>query len=121
VPRSGITLGVVAIDCNDLDEMVSFWTELLGVRVTSREPDWVNLEPAMAGGPCLAFQLVPEPKAGKNRLHLDVWVDDLEAEIARAEGLGARRMGGVVQESDNRFQVLTDPAGNEFCLVAAPL
>lgn len=117
--RPGVTLGVVAIDCNDLDQLIDFWTELLGVAVTTRSADWVNLEPTFAGGPSLAFQLVPEPKAGKNRLHLDVWVDDLPAETARAEALGARRLGGVVEEPDGRFQVLADPAGNEFCLVTA--
>lgn len=110
---------MVAIDCTDLDQMVDFWTELLGVAVTRREVDWVNLEPTFPGGPCLAFQLVPEPKVGKNRLHLDVWVEDLPAETARAEALGAHRLGGVVAEPGNRFQVLTDPAGNEFCLVTA--
>jgi predicted enzyme related to lactoylglutathione lyase len=115
--RSGVTLGVVAIDCNDLDQLIDFWTALLGVTVTRREADWVNLEPTAPGGPSLAFQLVPEPKVGKNRLHLDVWVDDLPAETARAETLGARRLGGVVLETGGRFQVLADPAGNEFCLV----
>jgi catechol 2,3-dioxygenase-like lactoylglutathione lyase family enzyme len=115
--REGITLGLVAIDCNDLDQMVEFWTELLGVGVTTREADWVNLEPTCPGGPFLAFQLVPEPKVGKNRLHLDVWVEDLPAETARAKALGARRIGGVVEEPGNRFQVLADPAGNELCLV----
>jgi predicted enzyme related to lactoylglutathione lyase len=120
MPRPGISLGVVAIDCNDLDQLVGFWTELLGVGVTSRDPDWVNLEPTSPGGPCLAFQLVPEGKAGKNRLHLDLWVDDMEAEIGRAEALGARRVGEIVQEGEGSFQVMADPAGNEFCLVDYP-
>ena len=120
MPRPGVSLAVVAIDCNDLDQMIDFWTELLGVGVTSREDDWVNLEPTSPGGTCLAFQLVPETKAGKNRLHLDVWVDDLEAEQARAEALGARPLGTRIYEDTNSFQVMLDPAGNEFCLVDHP-
>jgi catechol 2,3-dioxygenase-like lactoylglutathione lyase family enzyme len=117
MPRSGISLAVVAIDCNDLDQMIDFWTELLGVHVTSRYDDWVNLEPTSPGGASLAFQLVPETKAGKNRLHLDVWVDDLEAEQARAVELGARPVGSRMYEDEGSFQVMHDPAGNEFCLV----
>jgi catechol 2,3-dioxygenase-like lactoylglutathione lyase family enzyme len=120
MPRAGISLAVVAFDCNDLDQMIDFWTELLGVRVTSRDDDWVNLEPTTPGGPGLAFQLVPETKAGKNRLHLDVWVDDLPAEQTRAEALGARPVGERIHEGDGSFQVMHDPAGNEFCLVDYP-
>jgi predicted enzyme related to lactoylglutathione lyase len=85
--------------------------------VRSRSADWISLHPLVPRGPHLAFQVVPETKVGKNRLHLDVNVDDLAAATTAAEQLGAQRLGGVVEEEDGRFQVMADPAGNEFCLV----
>lgn len=65
----------------------------------------------------MAFQRVPEPKRSKNRLHLDVQVDDLAVAVAAAETLGARRVGDVGHDSMGRFQVLRDPEDNEWCLV----
>ena len=109
-------LDVVAIDCNDPEPLVEFWSEVLGTTVRSREDDWIALEPVPAGGPHLAFQVVPEPKAGKNRVHLDVNVDDLATATQRVEQLGATRVGDVVVEDDGSYQVMLDPGGNEFCL-----
>lgn len=109
-------LDVVAIDCNDPGPLVEFWCAVLGTTLRSSEPDWVSLHPVVPGGPHLAFQIVPEPKRGKNRVHLDVDVDDLAAATTRAEELGATRIGGVVEEDGGRYQVMGDPAGNEFCL-----
>ncbi|WP_336207889.1 VOC family protein [Nonomuraea sp. LPB2021202275-12-8] len=63
------------------------------------------------GGPRLWFQRVPEPKAVKNRVHLDLLADDLDAEVARLLALGAT----VVSRHEDRT-VLADPEGNEFCL-----
>jgi predicted enzyme related to lactoylglutathione lyase len=110
-------LDVVAIDCNDPEPLVEFWCAVLDTVVQSRSPDWIALQPVIPGGPHLAFQVVPEPKVGKNRLHLDLDVDDLRAATAAAELLGACRIGGIVEEDDGRFQVMGDPAGNEFCFV----
>jgi predicted enzyme related to lactoylglutathione lyase len=110
-------LDVVAIDCNDPEPLVEFWTAVLGTTVRSREPDWIALEPVVAGGPHLAFQIVPEPKQHKNRLHLDLDVDDLAAATRQAEALGATATGDVVEEDDGAYRVMLDPGGNEFCLV----
>jgi predicted enzyme related to lactoylglutathione lyase len=110
-------LDVVAIDCTDPEPLVEFWCAVLGTSVRSREADWVSLAPVVPGGPHVAFQTVPEPKVGKNRLHLDLDVDDLAAATTAAEDLGATALGAVVEEDDGRYQVMADPAGNEFCLV----
>jgi hypothetical protein len=69
---------------------------------------------ATASGPRprLFFQLVPENKVVKNRVHLDLAADDPAAEIARLTGLGAT----VVAEHD-RLTTLADPDGNEFCVL----
>lgn len=110
-------LDVVAIDCNEPEPLVEFWCAVLGVEVASRDGDWIELTSSVPGGAHLAFQTVPEPKLGKNRVHLDVNVDDLATSAARAEQLGAQPIGGIVVEGDDRYQVMADPAGNEFCLV----
>lgn len=110
------TLDVVAIDCNDPEPLVDFWSALLGTTVRSREATWISLHPVVPGGPHLAFQVVPEAKVGKNRLHFDVNVRGITAAIARTVDLGATAVGDVVEEDDGRYQVMQDPGGNEFCL-----
>jgi len=114
------TLRTVVIDCLDPEPLAAFWGELLGVWVKHRSDEWVSLHAAAPGHPRVAFQRVPEAKVGKNRMHLDVWVPDVEAATVEAEALGARRLGPFVHESPEPFQVLADPAGNEFCLVHLP-
>ena len=113
-------LRTVVVDCLDPEPPARFWSEMLGVDIAFRNTEWVSLRAAAAGHPRLAFQRVPEAKAAKNRLHLDVWVPDIEAAIVAAEALGARRVGRLVHESPEPFQVMADPAGNEFCLVHLP-
>jgi predicted enzyme related to lactoylglutathione lyase len=61
---------------------------------------------------------VTDPKVAKNRLHLDVAVDTLPEAAVRAVELGAR-IGELVTDDQGSFQVMTDPEGNEFCLVTS--
>ncbi|MER7764583.1 VOC family protein [Streptomyces sp. NPDC097619] len=65
----------------------------------------------------LLFQEVPEPKTGKNRLHIDVHSEPggLDALVARLEGLGATRVHEVDQGPAGHWWVMRDPEGNEFC------
>ena len=65
--------------------------------------------------PDILFLRVPEGKAVKNRLHLDFRPDDQAAEVARLEGLGARRVD--IGQGDQSWVVLADPDGNEFCVL----
>ena len=69
-----------------------------------------------AEAPRLYFQLVPEGKVGKNRLHFDLRCDDLEAEVARLVGLGATVAWDIVLDAGYRNATLRDPEGNEFCV-----
>jgi catechol 2,3-dioxygenase-like lactoylglutathione lyase family enzyme len=62
-------------------------------------------------GPRLWFQLVPEPRRVKNRVHLDLLAADVEAEIVRLIALGA-----TVLARHEKHTVLADPEGNEFCV-----
>ncbi len=63
----------------------------------------------------LNLQRVPEPKQVKNRMHIDVFVDDPLEWIERAEQLGAQRLRLHDDQAD-WFCVMADPAGNEFCI-----
>ncbi|HEU5384570.1 MAG TPA: VOC family protein [Streptosporangiaceae bacterium] len=63
------------------------------------------------GRPRIFFQLAPEQKTAKNRVHLDLSCDSVEAELERLVGLGASL---VAEYSDHLL--LRDPEGNEFCL-----
>jgi hypothetical protein len=63
------------------------------------------------------FQDVPEAKAGKNRLHIDIHGEPggLDALVERLEGLGAARVREVDQGPAGHWWVMQDPEGNEFC------
>ncbi|MFE5795566.1 VOC family protein [Streptomyces sp. NPDC056503] len=102
-------------DCGDPAALVRFWAGLLGGEPVDRSPDWSYVDPP--GFVRIAFQRVPEGKAVKNRLHLDVEVDDPEAAADGVAGLGAVRVGGPVTDEQGSFQVMRDPEGNEFCFV----
>ena len=67
----------------------------------------------------LVFQRVPEPRAGKNRVHWDVFVDDLDASTAQVEALGGRWIEpGTTRERDGfLWRCMADPDDNEFCIV----
>ncbi|MET7860473.1 VOC family protein [Streptomyces sp. NPDC005318] len=90
------------------------WRDLAAVR---HPGDPYEEESGMGLGRRLLFQRVPEPKAGKNRLHLDVHAgpDRRETEVVRLEGLGATRLHKV-EEPGGTWWVLADPEGNEFCV-----
>lgn len=110
------TLHEIVFDCPNPEALARFWQALIGGEVAVAGPDWAVLD-GDEDGFYIGFQRVPEQKAGKNRLHLDVEVDDLEMAIDEAEQLGARKIGERVEEEDGSFQVMADPAGNEFCLI----
>jgi hypothetical protein len=67
--------------------------------------------------PGLLFVAVPDPKSGKNRLHLDFRGDDQQAEVERLLGLGAVRAD--VGQGEETWVVLADPEGNEFCVLSS--
>lgn len=61
-----------------------------------------------------------EPKVGKVRLHLDVLVDDLDAAVDQVVALGGSDFGAREDLPRGRIAVMSDPEGNEFCLLAPP-
>ena len=105
----------VVIDCANPQALAGFWSEILGGEPEGRDESWWYIVPP--GWTQLSFQQVPESKSGKNRLHLDVRVDDIAAATEQAEASGARRVGEVHHDVAGSFQVLLDPEGNEWCVV----
>lgn len=113
----------MSVDAKDPQAIGRWWAELLGWRITHDEPDEVVLEPPAGSpqdgvSPDILFLRVPEDKQVKNRLHIDLRPDDHDAEVARAEQLGATRVD-VGQGDDVTWVVLADPEGNEFCILRA--
>jgi len=118
-----IRIQCLCIDTSEPRRLAAFWETALGWRRTFEKDDEVVLEPPEGSpedgiAPDLLFLRVPEPKTGKNRLHIDVRPDDQAAEVARLEGLGARRVD-VGQGQDAGWVVMADPDGNEFCVLRA--
>jgi catechol 2,3-dioxygenase-like lactoylglutathione lyase family enzyme len=112
-----VRVGSVVIDCNDFERMFAFWREALGyVPRDEPEPDWVVLRDPSGAGVNVSLQVVLEPRVGKNRLHLDLYTRERDAEVDRLLGLGATRHPRT-PEPDEDFIVLADPEGNLFCVI----
>jgi predicted enzyme related to lactoylglutathione lyase len=109
-------VGSVVINTDDPDRLAAFWIGLLGVEIARRSGQYfIWLEPQHEGGISVAFQKVDDPTEGRRRLHLDMYVEDLDSSVERALDLGASQ----VEEhtvGDFTWSVLADPDGNEFCL-----
>jgi len=110
-------MGMITIDCADPQGLARFWTAALNVEVAGDYGEFVMLAGPADGGPRLGLQRVPEPKEGKNRVHVDFGADDREAEVRRLIGLGATEIGRHAQPG-LEWTVLEDPAGNVFCVSA---
>ena len=108
----------LVIDCSDPDRLADFWTEALSYRRFGSAGQYRSIVPPSGSeGPKLIFQAVAEPKTIKNRCHIDLDADDIEAEAQRLAGLGARRLRPEpIEEHGERWIVMADPEGNEFCV-----
>ena len=90
----GCKVGTITVDCEDPHRLGGFWSALLGVAVVEVGEDYTELAKLSEDGPNLLFLQVPEPKAGKNRLHLDLVVPDVKSAVDSALDLGARPSRG---------------------------
>jgi catechol 2,3-dioxygenase-like lactoylglutathione lyase family enzyme len=108
-------LGGLIIDCrtDDLDAAAAFWTRALGreaVRSVAPEDEgYVPLETA-PNDLHIELQQVGHP----SRVHLDIETDDVEAEVARLQKLGARKV-----EKVSSWWIMEAPSGHRFCVVVA--
>ncbi|MDQ0277273.1 catechol 2,3-dioxygenase-like lactoylglutathione lyase family enzyme [Arthrobacter silviterrae] len=119
----GFRIENISIDSTSPAETAQFWAEVLGWVIVEDDDDEIALQPP-AGSPeagvvpDILFLRVPEDKAAKNRLHLDLRPDNQAAEVARLEALGATRVD-IGQGGDVTWVVMADPEGNEFCVLRA--
>jgi predicted enzyme related to lactoylglutathione lyase len=108
----------VVVDAIDPARLARWWAEVLDYRLLSEDGTEAVIGAAPDAYPQLVFNLVAEPKDGKNRLHVDLRPDDREAEVERLVDMGARHVD-IGQGEDVGWVVLADPEGNEFCVLAA--
>jgi len=134
----------VAIDCSSPHELADWWAEALGWQVEAQDEAFIRrmvetgaateadttthrgklvwrvgaaITSPLPDRPRVLFQHVPEPKVGKNRLHLDVRVgpEGQESEVARLLTLGATELWRGAQ-GPHTWVTMADPEGNEFCV-----
>jgi predicted enzyme related to lactoylglutathione lyase len=109
--RSRLAGFIIDCETGDLDAAATFWSGALGLPVgeSYTEGDAAYAELANApSGLHVEVQKVRHP----SRVHLDIESDDLDAEAARLEALGAKRVGFV-----KRWWVMEAPTGQRFCVV----
>lgn len=109
----------ITLDCADAEKLADFWRRALGYRVLGSDDTYVVLVPVAGVAPPLVLQRVPSRSpGGKNRMHIDLVTDEVEAEVDRLERLGALRLHDEVQRAGGaaRWVTMADPAGNEFCV-----
>src|SRR5262245_11338440 len=87
----------LVLDCAEPPRLVGFWREALGYREYYVDTSIAVLVPKETNDPPLVLQRVPEPRTAKNRMHLDIVVDDIEAEVERLRALGATRLDEGMQ------------------------
>ncbi|MCY9783838.1 VOC family protein [Nocardiopsis sp. EMB25] len=116
-----LELSAISVDCADPHRLATFWSQALGHPI---HPDDRPGDPEalirLPQGPPLLFLRVPEPKTVKNRLHLDLSAapgHTREQETDRLVGLGATLIDDRREPDGSGWTVLTDPEGNEFCVV----
>jgi len=107
-------ISFATIDANDPERLATFWAELLGTSIEERADGGRFVFLARAEGQLLAFQRVPEPKQGKNRMHLDVRVEDLATATEAIVALGGSWDGNELLLDETTWRTLRDPEGNEF-------
>jgi hypothetical protein len=116
----------LVVDSRDPEALAAFWGAVLDYRLLSRDADGaVEIGPEAGFGgaaPTLVFAPVDDPTPGKVRLHIDVNATDRDqdAELERLLALGARP-ADIGQTGEEQWHVLSDPEGNEFCLLKTRL
>jgi len=101
------------IDCqsDDLDSAAEFWSSALGLEAVPEDDPAESAYVMLKSRPeevHIEVQKVDHP----SRVHLDIETDDIEAEVARLEALGAKRIAEI-----RRWVVMQAPTGQRFCVV----
>ena len=114
-----ITREIIVFDAADLDAVSGFWAALVGGRV-EKDDDWHTVY--VDGAPRNGVQLAPDhvqpdwPAGAPQQIHLDLYVEDINAGHEHALASGARLLQDADRDADQGFVVYADPAGHPFCL-----
>jgi Glyoxalase-like domain len=116
-PMPASFIKFVTFDCADALVVARFWAAAIGGEVEDDSTsEKAFMEAPGWGGPSMWFNLVPEAKTAKNRLHFDLRAPDtMRAEVERLTSLGA----SVIHDHGS-LVVMADPEGNEFCVEQGP-
>src|SRR5262249_14126103 len=115
--KMGSRFTELIVDCAEPQRLAGFWAAVLGWQPTGRYEGVVEIAGPPGSGPSLGFVPVPEAKTVNNRLRIGVNPVgcEQEQEVERLIGLGARRID--IGQGEQTRVVLTDPEGNEFCVL----
>jgi hypothetical protein len=111
--RSRLTAALVDVPSSVYGSSLRFWAGALGAepQFNDDNPEYADLGEATPG-----LQIYLQQVGAPARVHLDIETDDVEAEVARLEALGATRV-----EQVKSWWVMRDPAGLLFCVVRVQL
>lgn len=112
-----LRLSSVVLEAHDLKRAASFWTGALGYDATYGSDAWVSLGDPKGKGVDVGIQRATDAKTDVNRVHLDLSAADVQAEVARLEKLGAKRIPWEHYPPNATYVVMQDTEGNEFCVV----
>jgi len=115
LPRMTVRLYQVVVDAHDPAGLARWWAAVLDYEVLYETASEVIIGLAPDRYPGIVFVPVADAKTTKNRIHLDLDPDDLEAEVARLLALGAQPVD--IGQGDSPWTVLADIEGNEFCIL----
>lgn len=112
-----------SIDCQDAYALSEWWKDVIGYSDVPDDPNEPGDEECMildpVSGHRLLFIEVPDVKSVKNRLHLDLAPTSAsrDEEVERVRALGAGQLADLRRHDGTGWVVLTDPEGNEFCIL----
>lgn len=112
-------LEAIVIDVADLEIAMEFWSSVTGYTFGPSVTLQYRATVMPDSGLKLILQQVPETKAAKNRVHLDIEVSDLEHALLQVETLGGSLVERVHIPDVGSLIICADPDGNEFCLIPA--
>jgi predicted enzyme related to lactoylglutathione lyase len=109
-------LSTIVLDTPDPHTLARFYSELLDLPITRTDGDWIDIG---EGASRISFQHAPthippqwpDPNYPQ-QLHLDIWVDDIDAAESKVLRMGAQ----LLSTKEAGFRVYCDPAGHPFCL-----
>ena len=110
-------LNCIIIDCKDADRAAEFWSKALeGYKVDKQE--W-GITMKSESDPLVYFEVVPEGKTVKNRLHLNLQAADRPSEVSRLVALGATEIEEMSPGGSYVWTNMKGVEGNEFCVSQA--